>query len=180
MSAIPRRRTRLERLRERSASDNEKLSREANGSSSRLALSASPLIFAFLEGPRPSHPAGRKERRRSLSLVSHHLLSLVLLGNLYRGLPACRRRRRWLATAFMILLSRFSVCQSTSSHFFQVKFSDKQKHGNASPIRRQKTFTVGVGVWGFPSLLVHVVSNVSSTFLVCFVALAAIFNIFRC
>ena len=171
-------------LRERSASDNEKLSREAQRIfHRRLALSASPLIFAFLGGA-----LGLRIRRGGKSVgvlislvvvIIYYLLSL-LGESLSRAGSVSPFVGAWLATAFMILLSIILLIANRRRLISFSSMFKRQNKSTATPARTaRKTFTVGVRMWGFPSLLdATLFRTLALTFLVCFVALAAIFNIF--
>lgn len=170
-------------LRERSASANEKERRDAQRTfHRRLALSASPMIFAFLGGV-----LGLRIRRGGKSVGV--LLSLVvvivyylisLLGeSLSRAGSVSPFVGAWLATVFMILLSMILLIANRRRLNFLSSIFKRQKTTTKQVQSTRQAFTVGVGMWGFPSLLdAMLFRTLMTTFLICFVALAAIFNIF--
>ena len=170
-------------LRERSASSNQKESREAQRLlHRRLALSAAPLVFSLLGGA-----LGLRIRRGGKSIGV--LLSLVvmiiyylasLLGeSLSRAGTVSPLVGAWVATAFMILLS---VALLIANRRRLISFNFLKRQRTTAPKTDKSARhapTAGTGTWGFPSLLdASLFRTLIVTFLICFVALAAIFNIF--
>lgn len=174
----------LSDLRKRSASGNEKEKREAQRIlHRRLALAGAPLVFAFLGGA-----LGLRIRRGGKSvgvllslavMVIYYLLSL-LGESLSRAGTVSPLVGAWLATAFMILLSMILLIANRRRLISFTSMLRRQNKTAAKPGRSvRQMFTVGVGAWGFPSLLdATLFRTLALTFLICFVALAAIFNIF--
>jgi lipopolysaccharide export system permease protein len=150
----------------------------------RTALSVAPLVFALLAGT-----LGLRIRRGGKSIgillslvvvVIYYLVSLfgeslAKVGTLSPYLGA------WLATGFMLgltilfllrnripLLSLGGLLKRTSRHSSQKEAID-QKH----------TITLGVGHWRFPNLMdATLLRTLLASFVLGFIALAAIFNIF--
>lgn len=148
----------------------------------RLALSISPIVFAFLGGA-----LGLRVRRGGKGigvllaiaiLVVYYLMSL-LGESLSRSGTLPIIVGAWAATGLMVLLSGvFLTIRQTPS--ISLRFRRRTESdgrliiGNKTP-----THTVGVSRSGFPSLLdVGLFRSLSSSFLVTFVALVAIFIIF--
>ena len=171
-------------LREQAASEDVAQARAAQRTlHRRLALSLSPLVFSFLGGA-----LGLRIRRGGRSVgvllslvvvIVYYLLSLMG-ESLSRAGTVSPIVGGWLATGFMIALSIFLLMPSRSrfrsllSMFRRPKTSTKEKAKS-----QRQSFTGGVGNWGFPSLLdASLLRSLFLSFLLCFVALAAIFNIF--
>ena len=172
-------------LREQAASEDLAKARTAQRTMHRrLALSLSPLIFSFLGGG-----LGLRIRRGGRSVgvllslivvIVYYLLSL-LGESLSRAGSVSPVVGGWLATVFMIVLSVVLLMPSRSrfrSIFSIVRRQPKSFSAEKIKSHRQ-SFAVGIGNWGFPSLLdASLLRSLFLSFLLCFVALAAIFNIF--
>jgi LPS export ABC transporter permease LptG/LPS export ABC transporter permease LptF len=150
----------------------------------RLALSVSPIVFALLGGA-----LGLRVRRGGKGigvllaiaiLVVYYLISLLGESMSRSGtLPVIVGA--WAATGLMVLLSvaflTIRQAPSISLHFRRrTKSGPELATGNQTST---STHTVGVGRSGFPSLLdLGLFRSLSSSFLLTFVALVAIFIIF--
>ena len=168
-------------LRERATSDNEKQSREAQRIlHRRLALAAAPLIFSLLGGA-----IGLRIRRGGKSIGV--LLSLIVMIVYYLASLFGESLSRagtmspfvgaWLASALMILLSLILLI-ANRRRFISINLAGRRKQSTKSDTAGSSS-TVGTGTWGFPSLLdATLFRTLLVSFLVCFVSLAAIFNIF--
>jgi LPS export ABC transporter permease LptG len=169
-------------LKARAASGTEKESREAQRiMHRRLALSAAPLVFAFLGGA-----LGLRVRRggRSIGILLSLVVGIIyylisLMGeSLSRAGSVSPLVGAWLATAFMIVLIAFFLLANRRPLTFASIVKRKKAEPKASKPTRQ-TRMLGVGRSGFPSLLdATLIRTLALSFLVGFVALAAIFNIF--
>lgn len=170
-------------LRERAASEDEKESREAQRIlHRRLALSVAPLVFSLVGGA-----IGLRIRRGGKSIGV--LLSLVVMIVYYLmslfGESLSRARTMspfvggWLATAFMIILSLILLL-ANRRRLISIDFLKLRPRRTAKPEKTQRhPATSSIGTWGFPSLLdATLFRTLLISFVVCFLALAAIFNIF--
>jgi LPS export ABC transporter permease LptG/LPS export ABC transporter permease LptF len=150
----------------------------------RLALSVSPLVFSFLGGA-----LGLRIRRGGRSVgvlltlivvIVYYLLSL-LGESLSRAGSVSPIVGGWLATAFMIVLS-FVLLMRSRNRFRSIVATLRRRPNSLTkekPAAPRQSFTVGIGNWGFPSLLdASLLRSLFLSFLICFFALAAIFNIF--
>jgi LPS export ABC transporter permease LptG len=148
----------------------------------RLALSAAPFVFAFLGGV-----LGLRIRRGGksigvlLSLVVGIIYYLIsLMGeSLSRAGSVSPPVGAWMATVFMIILSAFFLLTNRKPSLFTSigKRQSRTTAKTAKPTRQ--AHMLGVGRSGFPSLLdATLFRTLALSFLVGFVALAAIFNIF--
>jgi LPS export ABC transporter permease LptG len=170
-------------LRERANSDNEKQSREAQRIlHRRLALSTAPLVFSLLGGA-----IGLRIRRGgksigvllSLAVMIVYYLTSLFGESLSRAGTISPFIGAWLASAFMVLLSVILLA-ANRRRFISINFLGRRTQ---PAIQLDKSVgpppTVGTGSWGFPSLLdATLFRTLLVSFLVCFAALAAIFNIF--
>ena len=170
-------------LRERAASENDKESREAQRIlHRRLALSVAPLVFSLVGGA-----IGLRIRRGGKSIGV--LLSLVVMIVYYLmslfGESLSRARTMspfvggWLATGFMITLSLILLL-ANRRRLISIDLLKLRPRRTAKPEKTQRhTATSSIGTWGFPSLLdATLFRTLLISFVVCFLALAAIFNIF--
>jgi len=173
---------------------NELMTRAASGTSRerreaqrimhrRLALSIAPLVFAFLGGV-----LGLRIRRggRSIGVLLSLIIGIVyylisLMGeSLSRAGTVSPLVAAWLATTFMIILSAFLLLTSHRPLMSLSPIVKWQRKSGAKPARlTRQTHMLGVGGSGFPTLLdATLFRTLVLSFLVGFVALAAIFNIF--
>jgi lipopolysaccharide export system permease protein len=148
----------------------------------RLALSISPLVFAFLGGA-----LGLRVRRGGKGigvllaiaiLVVYYLVSL--LGEaLSRSGTVPVVVGAWAATVLMILLS-FVFLFLRRGPSISLRFTRKERTARAQKeTGKRSTSSVGVGRSGFPSLLdVDLLRSLSSSFFLTFLALVSIFIIF--
>ena len=170
-------------LRERAVSENEKESREAQRTlHRRLALAVAPFVFSLVGGA-----IGLRIRRGGKSIGV--LLSLVVMIVYYLmsllGESLSRARTMspfvggWLATAFMIILSLILLL-SNRRRLISIDFLKLRPRRTTKPEQTQRhPATSSTGTWGFPSLLdATLFRTLLVSFIVCFAALAAIFNIF--
>ena len=170
-------------LRERASSENEKESREAQRILyRRLALAFAPFVFSLV-----GSAIGLRIRRGGKSIgvllslivmIVYYLMSL-LGESLSRAGTLSPFVGQWLATGFMIVLS-FILLAANRRRLISIDFFKRQ---TPRTIKRQKTqkfaATSSAGTWGFPSLLdATLFRTLLVSFIVCFAALAAIFNIF--
>ncbi|HEX6730016.1 MAG TPA: LptF/LptG family permease, partial [Pyrinomonadaceae bacterium] len=170
-------------LKARVASGNEKERREAQRiMHRRLALSAAPFIFAFLGGV-----LGLRIRRggRSMGVLLSLIVGIIyylisLMGeSLSRAGSVSPIIGAWLATAFMIILSAFLLLTNRKPLLFTSIGKQQGKSTKETVKSARQTHLLGVGRSGFPSLLDGTLfRSLALSFLVGFVALAAIFNIF--
>ncbi|MFN2531457.1 MAG: LptF/LptG family permease [Pyrinomonadaceae bacterium] len=169
-------------LRARAAAGTPAESREAQRIiNQKLSLSLSPLVFAFLGGA-----LGLRIRRGGKSVGA--LLSLVivivyylisLLGtSMVRAGTISPVLGSWMPTALMLLLSfLFLVSNRISISARSVKRPSKQAPEVQSQPRSIKTH--GINATGFPTLMdVTLFRTLTATFVIGFVGLASIFNIF--
>jgi lipopolysaccharide export LptBFGC system permease protein LptF len=150
----------------------------------RVALSISPLVFAFLGGA-----LGLRVRRGgrsmgiilSLAVVMIYYLTSLLGETLARVGTVPPILGVGFASMFMVGLSVFFLIAgrfdfSSIKQLFKrpVKESLKEK-----TLKSRTPYTLGVASWGFPNLLdATVFRSLALSFLVGFVALVGIFNIF--
>ncbi len=172
-------------LRERATtSTNEKQRAEAERTvHRRLALSASPFLFSILGGA-----LGLRIRRGGRSIgvflslvvvIVYYLLSL-LGESLSRVGSVTPFVGLWMATAFLLVLSAVLLIANRRR---LVRFNRVLKHRDSTSAKSTSTtrpnFTAGIGNWGFPTLLdATLFRTLLISFVICFVSLAAIFNIF--
>ena len=151
----------------------------------RIALSISPLVFSLLAGA-----LGLRVRRggRSIGVLLSLIIVIVyylisLLGeSLARIGTVSAFSGAWVATAFMLMLSGIFLLVNRVSLFSwstgRLKGQEKKDADKAADRSRQ-AHTLGVGAWGFPSLMdVTLFRTLVMSFLLAFIALAAVFNIF--
>lgn len=170
-------------LQAQAASGNDNERREAQRvMHRRLALSIAPLVFAFLGGV-----LGLRIRRggRSigvlLSLIIGILYYLVsLMGeSLSRAGTMSPMLGAWLATAFMVILSAFFLLTNRRPLLAFATLKQKKTSDKAPKPPTRQAHMLDVSGSGFPSLLdATLFRALALSFLVGFVALAAIFNIF--
>jgi len=149
----------------------------------RVAHSIAPLVFALLAGA-----LGLRVRRGgrsigillSLAVVIIYYLTSLLGESLARVGTVSAFAGEWMATALMLLLTLIFLVIgriplfSKSSRLKSNKKQSERTGGQAPQIH-----TLGLGTWGFPSLMdVALFRSLVMSFLIGFVALAAVFNIF--
>lgn len=171
-------------LRERAATGDEKEKREAiRIMNRRAAIASAPMVFSLLGGV-----LGLKVRRggRSIGVI----LSLVVVIFYYLGSLLGESLARagsmspyvgpWLATGFMLFLTAVLLITNRVSFTFGWFTNRKTRKEEAATKESSKQLeTVGAGNWGFPSLMdATLFRSLFVSFLVGFIALAAIFNIF--
>jgi len=150
----------------------------------RLALSISPLVFALLAGV-----LGLRVRRGgrsfgillSLAVVIVYYLISLLGESLARVGTLSPFVGEWMATALVLLLSLtlLFINRLPLSSWRARQRDTTTKDISRDPTRVRQKHTFGVGTWGFPSLMdVTLFRTLALSFLVGFVALAAVFNIF--
>lgn len=149
----------------------------------RVALAAAPLVFSLLGGA-----LGLRIRRggRSIGVI----VSLVVVIIYYLVSLAGESMARagtispyigpWLATVLTVGMTLFLLFKgrisSSSFGWFPVR-KKKVETVISQPAKSKATFETGT--WGFPSLMdATLFRTLIVSFLLCFVALAAIFNIF--
>ena len=171
-------------LRDRTHSDNDAERREAiRILNRRVALSAAPLVFSLLGGA-----LGLRIRRggRSIGVIVSLVVVIIyymvsLLGeSLARGGTISPYIGPWLATVLTVGMTLFLLLQGriSSSSFGWFAAKPKKVEPKVSEPKKSKA-TFETGTWGFPSLMdATLFRTLFLSFVVCFVALAAIFNIF--
>ena len=151
----------------------------------RTALSISPLVFSLLAGA-----LGLRVRRggRSIGVLLSLIIVIVyylisLLGeSLARVGTVSAFAGAWVATAVMLMLSVIFLLINRVSLFSwgtgRLK-EQEQKDADKAADRSRQAHTLGVAAWGFPSLMdVTLFRTLVMSFLLAFIALAAVFNIF--
>lgn len=150
----------------------------------RMALASAPLLFALLAGA-----LGLRVRRggRStgviLSLVAviiYYMVSL-LAESLARVGSISPTVGPWLATALTLAVTMVLLVKSRVSTFSFARLS-RGKANDVEPARKisaQRVNTFGIDSWRLPYLMdATLLRTLALSFLICFIALAAIFNIF--
>ncbi len=172
-------------LRERVQTGDEKEKREAiRILNRRTALATAPLIFSILGGV-----LGLKVRRggRSIGVILSLVVVIIyylisLLGeSLARAGSISPYIGPWLATALMLVLTLILLV-SNRVHLFslgRVALSKSKTDGLKISEVSKQPHTLGAGNLGFPNLMdATLFRSLALSFLVGFIALAAIFNIF--
>jgi LPS export ABC transporter permease LptG len=146
----------------------------------RTALSLAPLVFSLLGAI-----LGLRIRRGGKSagvlltiivVIVYYLLSL-LGESLARAGSVSPYIGPWLATGFILALSVLFLFVNRVPFLSSVSLSRGTK--GSAPGARVRTSQRGLSVLGFPNLMdATLFRSLALSFLVCFVALAAIFNIF--
>jgi LPS export ABC transporter permease LptG/LPS export ABC transporter permease LptF len=150
----------------------------------RMALASAPLVFSLLAGA-----LGLRIRRggRSagviLSLIAVVIYYLIsLLGeSLARAGSVSPYIGPWLATALTLLFTFFLLFRNRvpSFYFRQFRFRRSDKPEPKIDSRPKPVATKGIGNWGLPNLMdATLLKTLAASFLIGFIALAAIFNIF--
>jgi LPS export ABC transporter permease LptG len=146
----------------------------------RTALSLAPLVFSLLGAI-----LGLRIRRGGKSVgvlltiivvIVYYLLSL-LGESLARAGSISPNIGPWLATIFILALSLLFLFVNRVPFLSSVSLSRGQK--GSDPETKTRTKQRGFSALGFPNLMdASLFRSLTLSFLVCFVALAAIFNIF--
>jgi LPS export ABC transporter permease LptG len=149
----------------------------------RMALASAPLLFALLAGA-----LGLRVRRggRStgviLSLVAvivYYMISLLAesLGRVGTVSPTVGP---WLATAVTLAVTILLLIKSRISTFSFPRFGrGKANEVKTENIRANRVQALGIDSWGLPYLMdATLLRTLALSFLLCFIALVAIFNIF--
>jgi LPS export ABC transporter permease LptG len=150
----------------------------------RIALSISPLVFALLAGV-----LGLRVRRGgrsigillSLAVVIVYYLISLLGESLARVGTVSAFVGEWMATALILLLSLTLLFINRIPVFsWRARRGDNTTNEiTRRPTQARQMHTLGVGTWGFPSLMdVTLLRSLAVSFVLGFVALAAVFNIF--
>ena len=149
----------------------------------RVALAAAPLVFSLLGGT-----LGLRIRRggRSIGVILSLIVVIVyymisLLGeSLARAGTVSPYLGPWLATIVTVGLALFLLLKgriSSSWFSWPARQSSKEESKMRTPIITKTTSESGT--WGFPSLMdATLFRTLLISFVICFIALAAIFNIF--
>jgi LPS export ABC transporter permease LptG len=172
-------------LRERARGGNVAEQREAiRILNRRVALATAPLVFALLGGV-----LGLRVRRggRSagvivsiIAVVIYYLISL-LGESMARVGSISPYIGPWLATAVTLLMTCFLLFRKRIPSFSipQFKFGSGGNKHTGLTVRAKQDVTRGVGAIGFPNLMdASLLKTLIASFIVGFVALAVIFNIF--
>ena len=172
-------------LRERARSGTDQERREAiRILNRRVALAAAPLVFSVLGGA-----LGLRVRRggRSIGVILSLVVVIIyylisLLGeSLARVGTVSPYLGPWLATVVTLVLTMFLLLKGRISSLSLRRFSktnEKKEKPEAKESKHRESI-VGIGTFGFPSLMdATLFRTLLLSFLVGFIALAAIFNIF--
>jgi len=147
----------------------------------RLALSVAPLVFALLAGT-----LGLRVRRGGKSVGV--LLSLIIAIVYYLGSLLGESLAKvgtvppivgaWLATALMLFLSLMFLLVGRVS-WLSVAAVIKRNQSREAQTSSSSRYRLRIRTWGFPSLLdATLFRTLLVSFVLAFVALASIFNIF--
>ena len=147
----------------------------------RAALSVAPLFFSFLAAT-----LGLRIRRGGKSVGVLLTLIIVILYYLVSLLGESMARAGtispyvgpWLATVFVFVLSLLFLLVSRVPFISSTSLSWRSKSPEPAAARPKRAHR-GFSALGFPNLMdATLFRSLALTFLVCFIALAAIFNIF--
>ena len=148
----------------------------------RAALSLAPFAFSLLGAI-----LGLRIRRGGKSIgvlltiivvIFYYLLSL-LGESLARAGSISPYVGPWLATVFILVLSLLFLFVKRVPFLSSVSILSRGPKGSALPAKSDKVKQRGFSPLGFPNLMdATLFRSLALTFLVCFLALAAIFNIF--
>jgi LPS export ABC transporter permease LptG len=148
----------------------------------RAALSLAPLVFSLLGAI-----LGLRIRRGGKSVgvlltiivvIFYYLLSL-LGESLARAGTMSPYVGPWLATVFILALSLLFLFVKRVPFLSSVSILSRGPKGSAPATKAAKAKHRGLSALGFPNLMdATLFRSLALSFLVCFVALAAIFNIF--
>jgi LPS export ABC transporter permease LptG/LPS export ABC transporter permease LptF len=171
-------------LRERAASGTEKEQREAvRILNRRAALAAAPFLFSLV-----AVALGLRVRRggRSIGVLLTLLVVIVyylisLLGeSLARVGTVSPYVGPWIATVFILAFSfLLLLLNRIPFSFLASRLKSKAAKSDEARMAQRKPSLVGVATVGFPNLMdATLFRSLAVSFVVCFIALAAIFNIF--
>lgn len=170
-------------LKAQAATGSEKERREAQRiMHRRLALSIAPLVFAFLGGT-----LGLRIRRggRSIGVLLSLIIGIVyylisLMGeSLSRAGTVSPLVGAWAASLFMIIMGGLFLITNRRPLLSFVSRIKRPTEGPKTAQPARQAHMLGVGGSGLPSLLdATLFRTLALSFLIAFVALAAIFNIF--
>src|SRR5882724_5499289 len=149
----------------------------------RLALAASPLVFALLAGA-----IGLRVRRGgrsagvliSLVVVVIYYLSSLLGESLSRVGTVSPAVGGWMATALMLFFSLMFLLKPRGPTVF---LASRMRGGSKLPSTSAKIHDrhhiTGVGAWGFPSLMdISLFRTLTASFVLGFASLVSVFIIF--
>jgi LPS export ABC transporter permease LptG len=170
-------------LRERAASGSPAEKKEAvRVLNRRVALSVSPLFFALLAAA-----LGLRIRRGGRSVgvlltlvvvIIYYLISL-LGESLARVGTVSPYVGPWLATVFIFALSLVFLFLNRIPLVSSISIWPARSKDNGAAIKSRQTTQRGLSAIGFPNLMdATLLRSLLVSFVVCFLALAAIFNIF--
>ncbi|HKO42725.1 MAG TPA: LptF/LptG family permease [Pyrinomonadaceae bacterium] len=171
-------------LREKAATGTPKEKNEAERTlHRRLALSVAPLLFALfgaLLGLRIRRGGRAAGVLLAIGVVVIYYLLSLLGESIVRTNTVPAIVGQWIATAVILLLSLGVLVLRDFPSFSLLQRFKKSKEATTVAARsRQQQHIVGAGRSGFPSLLdTSLFQTLSSSFVVGFVSLAAIFTIF--
>jgi LPS export ABC transporter permease LptG len=172
-------------LRQRAKTGNDAEKREAiRILNRRIALASAPLVFSLLGAV-----LGLRVRRggRSagvilslIAVVVYYLISL-LGESLSRVGSISPYIGPWIATTVTLLMTAFLLFKNRITWFSvpQLRFRKQTEPVKHERARAKDSVTRGIGTLGFPNLMdATLLRTLAASFLIGFVALAAIFNIF--
>jgi len=171
-------------LREKAATGTPKEKNEAERTlHRRLALSVAPLLFALfgsLLGLRIRRGGRAAGVLLTIGVVVIYYLLSLLGESIVRTNTVPAIVGQWIATAVILLLSLFVlVVRDFPALSLLQRFKKSKKVTAAAPKSPQQQHIVGAGRSGFPSLLdTSLFQTLSSSFVVGFLSLSAIFTIF--
>jgi len=171
-------------LREKAATGTPKEKNEAERTlHRRLALSVAPLLFALfgsLLGLRIRRGGRAAGVLLTIGVVVIYYLLSLLGESIVRTNTVPAIVGQWIATAVILLLSLFVLVVRDFPEFSLLqRFRKSKKVTAAAPTSPQQQHIVGAGRSGFPSLLdTSLFQTLSSSFVVGFLSLSAIFTIF--
>jgi LPS export ABC transporter permease LptF/LPS export ABC transporter permease LptG len=148
----------------------------------KLALSAAPLVFSLFGGL-----LGIRVRRGgrgagivlSLAIMVVYYLISLLGESLVRSNSLSAITGEWLANAVIVGLSLILLQFKVVPRFSWRKKRRKRQSGASESKPAAPQHTLGVGRWGFPSLLdTGLITTLTTSFVIGFVALVSIFIIF--
>src|SRR5258705_1355534 len=148
----------------------------------RIALSISPLVFSFLAAT-----LGLRIRRGgrsvgvllSLMIVVVYYLSSLLGDSLSRAGTINSRAGPWIGTGLMLSLSLLFLITSRIPLFTSLRWGVRRRRASSNKPVAKAWRAQTVGSWGFPNLMdASLFRTLAVSFLVSFMALVAIFDIF--
>ena len=171
-------------LQARAQSQNESEKRQAiRILNRRTALATAPLVFSLLAGA-----LGLRIRRggRSIGVILSLIVVIVyymvsLLGeSLARAGSVSPYIGPWFATALTLLMTLLLLFKSRISWFSFGRLTVRQSNqAMTSAPKASRLITHGIRYWGFPNLMdATLLRTIALSFVIGFITLAAIFNIF--